>query len=186
MERSDQLIRCFSCGGWVADMDGPTHAYILSSPGCWQLYGKLLSGEYLPGNYDPTVHGISVDTYAVQHPGIPERRAIQSVNFHLLRLYAVFEKALHGPSVSIFLKRAVENKDMKSRFRWLDPPSFAGTMTVTDVLEAQDVHEHAVLVRKWGESVWNAWKARHAATIFGLAGALMGQKNNHGHAGTKR
>ena len=38
---------------------------------------------------NPDIHRLSVDTYAVQHPGVPERRSIQSVAVHLMCLCLV-------------------------------------------------------------------------------------------------
>ena len=36
-------IRCLGCGGIVPDVAGPTHAYMLASPGYWQTYTGLLA-----------------------------------------------------------------------------------------------------------------------------------------------
>ena len=172
-----QKIKCFSCGGLVPDIDGPTHKYVLSAPGCWKLYGDIVAKEFMPENYDPDVHRISVDTYAVQHPGKPERRAIQSVNGHLISLYAMLEKGLRGKEATAVLKKAVEDKKLKEQFQWLEPPSFESTMTVADVVKAEDFEEHAKLVRKWGESVWAAWKAKHHDRIVYLAAMAMRGKS---------
>jgi len=49
--------------------DGPAHAYMLSSPGCWAAYGELLAREYSDSAYR-RLHRLSVDAYALQHPGI--------------------------------------------------------------------------------------------------------------------
>lgn len=79
------LERCPGCGGLFTPVNGPTHRYMISSPGCWERYGELLAREYS----DPALmvtHRLSVDTYAVQHPGDLSRRAIQSVGLHLARL----------------------------------------------------------------------------------------------------
>jgi hypothetical protein len=88
------MTRCLSCKVLVPAIEGPTHEYILSVPGCWQLYGEILAKEYMPENYDADLHRITVDAYAAQHPGIPNRRAIQSVNVHLISLFAIFELGL--------------------------------------------------------------------------------------------
>jgi Family of unknown function (DUF5946) len=44
----DPLVPCLGCGALVPDSDGPgpTHAYMLASPGCWALYGEVSSREY--------------------------------------------------------------------------------------------------------------------------------------------
>jgi hypothetical protein len=44
------------------------------------VYGEMLAREYGDPAYF-RVHQLTVDTYAVQHPGPRERRAIQSVGW---------------------------------------------------------------------------------------------------------
>ena len=66
-------MRCLGCGGEFREMDGPTHPYVLSSAGCWAAYGELLALEYEDRTY-AVVNRLSVDTYAVQHPGIDRGR----------------------------------------------------------------------------------------------------------------
>jgi hypothetical protein len=47
--------------------------------------------EYGPLDY-PDVHRLTVDTYAVQHPGRPTPQTIQSVTVHLISLSCVLER----------------------------------------------------------------------------------------------
>jgi hypothetical protein len=68
---------CPGCRLVLSDHDGPTHPYIGASPACWALYGWLIAREFNNPPYF-SVHQMSTDTYAVQHPGVPERRTIQS------------------------------------------------------------------------------------------------------------
>ncbi len=90
---NEKTTICFSCGAIVSDLEGLIHPYMLSSPGCWKIYGEILAKEYAPETYDPDPHRITVDTYAVTHPGVKEeRRAIQSVTIHLIRLYYFLKK----------------------------------------------------------------------------------------------
>ncbi len=72
------LVPCVGCHALVADTDGPTHPYFGASPGCWASYAAW---------------PLAVDAYAVQHPGLPERRASQSVWVHLVSLCLIVE---HG------------------------------------------------------------------------------------------
>ena len=65
---------CFSCGAQVPDVEGPTHRYMLSSPGCWAVFGEVLAREYSNALYMKN-HRLTVDAYAVQHPGKPSRQA---------------------------------------------------------------------------------------------------------------
>jgi hypothetical protein len=94
----------------------------------------------------------------VTHPGRKERKAIQSVNIHLIRLYYFFEKNLRGEYLLRIIKRAAENEELHTKFEWLDSPSFADTLTVNDVMKAQDMSDHKRIVKEWGESVWKVWK----------------------------
>ena len=78
---------CFSCGGCFERHEGPTHKYMLSSPGCWKAYGELLAREYGNPLLFGAVHRLTVDAYALQHPGNPsDRRATQSVWIHYVAL----------------------------------------------------------------------------------------------------
>ena len=87
----DALIPCAGCGAIVPNTDGPTHRYIGASPGCWQRYGQLLAREY--GEYAyPDEHRLTVDAYAVQHPGVPGKQSSQSVAVHLMSLCLVLER----------------------------------------------------------------------------------------------
>ena len=160
-----KMIKCFSCGALVPNIDGPTHEYMLSAPGCWKLYGEILAKEYSLQNYDPIAHRITVDTYAVQHPGIKEGRTINSVNFHLIRLYLIFEKNLEVAKANSIMKKISEDEILHKKFEWLDPPSFENTLNIADVTKADDVDDHKKIVRQWGSSVWKAWKEKYGSYV---------------------
>src|SRR4051794_36661796 len=72
------LSACPGCGLVLPVRAGPTHAYVGASPACWSLYGQL------PTAFGMTAIGaiigrLALDTYAVQHPGRPGSRSMQSV-----------------------------------------------------------------------------------------------------------
>lgn len=167
-----KTIKCFGCGAVVPDIEGPTHEYMLSVPGCWMLYGKVLAEEYASENYDPDSHRITVDTYAVTHPGKNERRAVQSVNIHLIRLYYIFERNLKGESLLRVIKNASENEELHTTFEWLEPPSFENTLKITDVVKAESMSEHKKIVYLWGKSVWKVWKDKYGEKIETLANVI--------------
>ena len=73
-----RLITCRGCGALVPDIDGPTHAYLGASPGCWAAWGAFQARSFASPAI-AAVQPLAVDVYAVQHPGLAERRAIQSV-----------------------------------------------------------------------------------------------------------
>lgn len=149
---------CVGCGALVPDSDGPTHAYIGASPGCWALYGKVLAKEY--GDYPlyAPVHRLTVDAYAAQHPGTPSRRSIQSVAVHLIRLQLQLERGLPYDKANAAMLRV---SSRSGDFVWLDPPVPTGGVTVLDVLRAGGPEEHIGRVRRWAESVWEAWTPHH-------------------------
>jgi Family of unknown function (DUF5946) len=152
-------IRCIGCGGLVPRMDGPTHRYMESSPGCWHVYGQVLARDYA----DPflrAVHRLTTDTYAVQHPGRPSPQSIQSVCVHLMSLCIVVERGLAPAYATRVMDAATRTKH---RFHWLAPPPSLGAVTVADVAEAAAA-QYADRVREWAESAWAAW-AEHHATI---------------------
>lgn len=154
---SNNFLPCFSCGALVPNMDGPTHRYMLSSPGCWAFYGTLLARDYGEYNY-PAVHRLSVDAYAVQHPGQPNKQTIQSVATHLIRLYYSLERGLSSAQVTKAIGRAAQFSD---GFVWLDPPASMGRITVVDAANADGLEEYQRVSREWAQSAWEAWSAHH-------------------------
>jgi hypothetical protein len=141
-------------------MDGPTHRYLESSPGCWHVYGQVLSREYSDLAF-ATLHRLTVDSYAVQHPGHPSPQTIQSIGLHLLSLHLVLERGLAASYATRIMAGATKTKE---RFFWLPPPTSLGAITVSDVVAATEPVEHEKRVRAWAESAWSAW-AEHHATV---------------------
>ena len=151
------LTNCFSCGALVPDIEGPTHKYMLSSPGCWSVYGTLLARDYGEYGY-PAVHRLSVDAYAVQHPGKPERRSIQSVAVHLIGLYHSLERGAPAAQVTRAIGRAAKFSD---GFFWLEPPASLGKITVVHAADAEGLEQYQRAAREWARSAWEAWSAHH-------------------------
>jgi Family of unknown function (DUF5946) len=133
---------------------------MLSSPGCWAAYGEVLAREYQDRAYWP-LHRLTVDTFAVQHPGVDTPQARNSVGIHLSRLLLILERdwpieRANDAMLSITAK--------KMHYPWLTPPASMGHFTVKQVLEARDATEHLNAVEQWAQSVWQAW-AEHHATV---------------------
>ena len=150
--------KCFSCGGEYPDIDGPVHRYMTSSAGCWAVYGEVLAREYAdPGYFE--VHRLTVDAYAVQHPGANDRQSIQSVGVHLVRLCLFLEHGLTADRANAAMLEAAKNKH---RFFHLEPPASMGRMTAADVARAASPAEHKALVESWARCCWKAWAAHHA------------------------
>ena len=149
---------CDGCGAVFGPGDGPTHPYIESSPACWAAFGAVVAREFA----DPTwfaVHQLTVDSYAVQHPGRPSPRSLRSVGLHLIGLFTVLEVGLEPHQATKAIQSAARDR---SRFDWLEPPADRGSITVADVIRAGSAAEHARVVRDWAESTWRAWSPHHA------------------------
>ena len=150
--------RCFGCGGEYPDIDGPTHRYMASTPGCWAVYGAILAREYNNAIEYFGVHRLTVDAYAVQHPGGDDRQSIQSVGLHLVRLCLFLERGLTAESAHDAMLEAAARKH---EFFRLDPPVSMGSVTAADVHGAQTGAAHQAIVTEWAQSAWAAWAMHH-------------------------
>ena len=148
---------CPGCGLQLAEREGPAYPYLGSSPACWALYGEVLAREYGDQAYFG-VHQLTVDTYAVQHPGLPERRSIQSVALQLITLCLVLEDGADPGAGPKLHKRLTK----RPGFHWLDPPRPNGRITIAHVWHAANPAEHERLVEAWALDVWSAWTPHHA------------------------
>ena len=149
-------VVCPGCGSVLPASDGPTHAYMTSSPACWAAFNAVIAREFGdPGLMD--VHRLSVDAWAVQHPGDGSRRAIQSVGVHLARLWVQLDKGLSGQAANAamlrFAARKAELPEMPPRARY--------AVTVADVAGAEEPAAHRAAVRRWAEAVWADWADQH-------------------------
>jgi hypothetical protein len=127
-----------------------------ASSACWTQFGE--TNWALP----PTAYGrLVVDAYMVQHPGVPERRAIQSVGAHLVGLCLVLEHGLSAAELSVMLQRIVESPP---EWRWLEPPEPNGELTVFDLAAAVGTDDAPDVCERYVRSVWAAW-APHRETV---------------------
>lgn len=157
MSGLDQQERCIGCGAIVPVEDGPPHRYLESAPACWRLFGEVLAREY----EDPTywkVHQLTVDAYAVQHPGRASAQTIQSAAIHLVRLCLQLER---GVTQEELLRATRALAKSKGQLTWLSPPESRGALTILDVHAAADAVEHASKVRAWAAESWSAWEQHH-------------------------
>lgn len=131
---------------------------MLSSPGCWAAYGELLALEYQDPAY-AMLHRLTVDTYAVQHPGVDVPQARNSVGIHLSRLCLIldFGWPINRANVAMLAMTA-----RKMSYPWLTPPASRGLLSVKHVLAASDPEEHHSAVEQWAQSAWHAWADHHA------------------------
>lgn len=155
LQRSD--VGCPGCGAVFPEIDGPVHEYMESSPACWRAFGEVLAREYGDARLY-RVHRLSVDSYAVQHPGGDSRQAVQSVGVHLARLCLLLERGLSPEQANDAMLRIARAKS--SMFKLVRPP-FLGAITVADVLAARGVEQHVEAVMAWARSAWDAWSEQH-------------------------
>ena len=154
----ESKIKCYGCGALVTDIPGKPHKYLGANAGCWEIYGEILAKEYGEYGYPETTHRLTVDTYAVQHPGTPSRQAIQSVNLHLISLQLILEQNMNGRGATYAMRKILGRSE---GFVWLDPPVPNGQITVLDVVKAQDLPTHQRYVEEWARDVWKAWSFHH-------------------------
>lgn len=152
------LETCPDCKLVLPRGAGPRHPYLGGSASCWAAYGELLAREYGGPAY-MAAHRQTVDAYCAQHPGLPERRTIQSINVHLAGLCLVVERGRSGAFARRHIARLTEAHD--HLFRWLAPPADLGAVRVADVLAATGPDAHASAVARWARAVWAAWAPHH-------------------------
>lgn len=155
--RAVDQVRCVGCGGLFPKIEGPTHRYMESSPGCWAAYGEILAREYGDASF-AVAHRFGVDAYAVQHPGQPSPQSIQSVAVHLIRLCLLLEESADMSRANDLMLAATK---MKKNFVWLTPPPSRGAITVADLRRARNAAEHVELERSWAQTAWEAWSTHH-------------------------
>lgn len=160
------MKRCFGCGGNFSDTEGPVHAYMLATPGCWSAYGSLLAAEYQDPVRFARVHRLTVDSYAVQHPGDPgDRRAVQSIWLHLISLWMVLRMGADHADATRALQRASHR-----RFDAAVPYPRDFAITLEDMIAAGD-DNYVSGAERWAEASLQGWAHLHEA-IARLAGSL--------------
>ena len=161
------LLACPGCGALVPDLSGPTHAYIGASPGCWAAWGEVQARSFASPPI-AAVQPLAVDVYAVQHPGLAERRAIQSVWVHLVSLCLILENG-RSPAEGIRAKQLLLAGARV--FDRLEPPTAGYSMTVLDIAVVADPGAVPEAVRRWARVTWEAWRP-HQDAVRARAAAL--------------
>jgi hypothetical protein len=152
------LSVCPGCGLVLPLHAGPTHAYVGASPACWSLYGQLPTAFRMTA-VGETVRRLVLDTYAVQHPGTPQLRSVQSVAVHAMGLCVLLERGAEERRVKPVLGRRPTRR--APALRWLEPPRPNGTLTVRDTLGADGAENYVTAVNAWAADVWAAWEPHH-------------------------
>ena len=153
-----EVERCPGCDAELPVVDGAVHPYVGASSACWTRFAEL--GVTLPPGGTP-LRRLVTDAYMVQHPGIPERRAIQSVGVHLVALYLVLERGLPPDDLSATLQRILARPPA---WRWLEPPVPNGTSTVVDLETSIAAGRTTDVIEAYVRGVWASWTP-HRATV---------------------
>jgi hypothetical protein len=152
-------LPCPGCGEPLPAIDGAAHPYVGASSACWMRFADL--NATLP----PTtpLRRLVTDAYMVQHPGVPERRAIQSVGVHLVGLCLVLEHGLAPERLSATIQRILARPP---GWHWLEPPVPNGSLTVGDLEAALAAGDPATAIDAYVRGVWLAW-SRHRPVVEG-------------------
>jgi hypothetical protein len=143
----------------VPRIDGPIHRYMLASPGCWAGYTQMSADPGVAAAVPPSIGPLMVDAYAVQHPGLANPQATQSVWVHLMTLHLAIEA---GWPVEQLVRLRRLGADTSDGSPWLDPPLSMGSVTAVDVVDA-DRSSVAEVASSWVDAAWNAWASHHPA-----------------------
>ena len=165
---------CPGCGIVLPVRDGPTHAYVGASAACWELYQRLARPSSRQG-HTTRVRRLVQDAYAAQHPGVRQRRSVQSVAVHLMDLCILLERDGEVRRLVPVLGRMPPRSTLD--LRWLDPPDALGAMTVADALHGDD-EQRAARVEAWAREVWAAWEPHHATVRRWLDAARARHAND--------
>jgi len=153
---------CPQCAVELPDYEGPTHRYFGASPACWAAYGKILEREYSDQAFFKN-HRMTVDAYALQHPGDKSQQAVQSVNIHLISTTLLFKhKAKPGRALAAMRKISAASKKDLTLFNWLQPPKSLGKITVIDVLPVTQLEDYLNQIETWAHCAWQAWEDYHS------------------------
>lgn len=150
--------KCPGCKVVLPFVEGPQHGYMEGSAACFELFNHLLACEYSDPTLLPT-HRLTVDTYAVQHPGAGKsRKQIQSVGLHLARLGLQLD-APKSPTETNEVMLGLGK--FKHTIEYMPPPE-QFTITVADVAPFAGTRKHSELVRDWAHATWNDWSDHHS------------------------
>lgn len=157
---TDQALMetCIGCGARLPAITGPVHAYMASSPACFHAFNTVIAEEFSAA-WLMQVHRLTVDTWAVQHPGSDEdRRAIQSVGLHLARLLVqITSPRPPAETNAVMLDFARHKKTLIA----LTPPA-RFSVTVDEIAPYAGSPQHIEKVRNWAQATWEDWSDYHA------------------------
>ncbi|RVT87317.1 hypothetical protein DXV76_04340 [Rhodobacteraceae bacterium CCMM004] len=150
---------CPACGHVGGPADGPVHAYMTSSPGCWARYGEVLARDYSDAAYRAH-HRALTDAWSVQHSISDDRRARQSFYLHLAALVLKVERDAPDAAIVAFLRRAAASGHP---FPHVQAPPPCAEARPDAVYDAPGAAAHAAAVDAYARAVLAQWAPHHGA-----------------------
>jgi hypothetical protein len=159
---------CPDCGGAIPG----------GRASCRAAFDALGARAYQDVAY-ASVHRLVVDCYAMQHLD-PFCVSAKSYAAHLTGLCCGVERG-GDPRIH----RAV-HLWMSGQARFERPPNLPhlGSMTLADVLAAEDSPDHVARVKAWAAHIWAAYKEQHALARHWIDQALDTERNARTRVGT--
>ena len=106
------------------------------------------------------LHQLRVDTYAAQHAG-DDMPAINTA-FALIGLHLALDEGCSGIEVRDAHQRLARRRRTWPTFP-RPAPGRAPHMTILDIANAGSADAHIAAVERWARTVWEDWRAQHAA-----------------------
>lgn len=148
------------------DQTGRDHAF--PAPSCRADYRALIERERSDLRY-MRIHALSVDAWAVQHPGPASDEAARTVGIHLVSLYAQLMLDASYRELKMIRRRAADTIE----FRWLPLPDTPARLGVQHALQADSPQAHRERVAAWALSAWRAWHP-HSEQVMSWARRILG------------
>jgi hypothetical protein len=155
---------CPECGA-VTPPGQLTHAYVPSSPGCWEAFGEVQADELTRFQY-PRAHRIVVDAYMAQHVGASDdRRQRQSVFVHLLSLCFTLEHRGEDERGRELMRTSLERdkqRGTRPEFPKLLRVAKPGELNILSMRDARDLDDYTQRAMAWAGAVWSSFSEHHA------------------------
>jgi len=149
--------KCTYCGIKTEAIGGPVHRYLVSTPGCWRKFGEILAREYEDIRLFKC-HDLTVDAYALQHPGVEGNQTINSSNIHLVSLYAYFVMKTDLSELSRIKQNVAKRK---REFFWLEPPHDMKELNIGCLNTTDNPDAYCSDVEEWARYVFLKWEEHH-------------------------
>ncbi|MEO0421799.1 MAG: DUF5946 family protein [Pseudomonadota bacterium] len=136
---------------------------------CDAIFQKVIARDFSEPQRMP-LHRLTVDAYALQHPDRYMRSA-KSAAAHLVGACWAIE-GNDDPRAAQAISHYLNGNPPLQRPQPDPPPRQRGALTIVDVRDAPDAHEHKRVVLAWARDAWAAWHAHHAQARAWLASAI--------------